>query len=192
MKFFTSDTHLGHPNICAGVSTWEDKNECRQFPTVEAMDTAILESINSRVQAHDELYILGDFSFGTSDAVVEYRRKINCARVYLIYGNHDKHIRNSQNAQSAFVWCKDYDEVYIRDCRLEKHSLCMFHYSINGNKIHGIWNKGHYGSYHIFGHNHGTLPLECVAGKSFDVGWDIWHKPLNEIEVCERCENAGS
>ncbi len=190
MKFFTSDLHLGHPNICAGVSTWPDKSECRQFPSVEAMDEEILESINTMVHRADELYILGDFSFGSAEAVVEYRKRIACERVYLIFGNHDKHIRKSAKAQSAFVWCKDYDTVSIRDGASKKHTLCMFHYSINGTEEHGVWDKGHHGSLHIFGHNHGTLPIDCVRGASFDIGWDVWRRPLDEIEVCRKCENA--
>lgn len=185
MKFFTSDLHLGHPNICAGVSTWEDKEQCRPFLTVPNMDKAILDSINERVSSNDELYILGDFSFGTPEAVVEYRRQINAGRVYLIYGNHDKHIRKSAKAQSAFVWCKEYDEVTIRDEAGEKKHLCMFHYSINGS-----WNKAHHGALHIFGHTHGNMPLENVRGASFDIGWDVWNRPLNEVEVCRRCNDA--
>ena len=55
MIWFTSDTHFGHENMLRLAD--------RPWSTVGQMNDAMVASINSKVAADDELYILGDFSF---------------------------------------------------------------------------------------------------------------------------------
>lgn len=180
VKYFMSDPHFDHVNICCGVSKWNDKSSCRDFDTVAEMNNAILSSINSFVKTHDELWILGDFAFGDKNKIPYWRSLIRCNNVNLIYGNHDKHIRQSYELRSLFHSCKDYDEIHIKDSDGNKHGLILFHYYIGG-----VWNKAGRGYYHLFGHSHNSLPRECIRGKCFDIVWDAWHKPLSEYEVCQ-------
>lgn len=55
MIWFTSDTHFGHENMLRLAD--------RPWSNVAQMNDAMVASINSKVAADDELYILGDFSF---------------------------------------------------------------------------------------------------------------------------------
>ena len=83
MIWFTSDTHFGHENML--------RLSDRPWSTVAQMNAAIIDSINSKVAADDELYILGDFSFRmTVQDAYELRKSIACKRVHLLPGNHDK------------------------------------------------------------------------------------------------------
>ena len=62
--YFTSDTHYNHTNLCRGVSKWLDRDgdvsSTRDFPTLEAMNKALVDGINQRVGPDDILYFLGD------------------------------------------------------------------------------------------------------------------------------------
>lgn len=83
MIWFTSDTHFGHENMLRLAD--------RPWSTVGRMNDAMVASINSKVAADDELYILGDFSFKmTVQDAYELRKSIACKRIHLLPGNHDK------------------------------------------------------------------------------------------------------
>ncbi len=83
MIYFTSDTHFGHSAVL--------KFTGRPYKDVSQMNQALIANINARVGHEDELYILGDFSFKIPAVeAAELRRKINCRRVHLVPGNHDK------------------------------------------------------------------------------------------------------
>jgi calcineurin-like phosphoesterase family protein len=64
--WFTADFHLGHKNIIRYCN--------RPFDSVEAMNCAILERMNSAVKAHDVLYFLGEFCIGPKARAFELRR----------------------------------------------------------------------------------------------------------------------
>ena len=73
MIWFTSDTHFGHENML--------RFSGRPWSTVAQMNDAMVASINSKVAADDELYILGDFSFKmTAQDAHELRKWIACKR----------------------------------------------------------------------------------------------------------------
>ncbi|MCA9282233.1 MAG: metallophosphoesterase, partial [Phycisphaerales bacterium] len=78
--YFTADTHFGHANII--------KHSRRPFASVEEMDAAIIDDINSLVAPHDWLYHLGDFSFRGGNPAA-YRARIRCRNMVLVLGNHD-------------------------------------------------------------------------------------------------------
>ncbi len=53
----------------------------------------------------------------------------------------------------------------------------LFHYAMR------VWNASHHGSWHLYGHSHGTLP-DDITSLSFDIGVDSQHyKPLSYDEV---------
>lgn len=191
MKWFTSDLHLNHKNICRGVSEWEGGKGTRDFDNLDEMNRAVLDSINSRVAESDILYILGDFAFGDKSLIPTWRKKINCRDVRFLYGNHDRAIQekyqdcfNNMNGQRGHL--THYGETHIKDRDGKKHGVVMFHYNIGG-----VWNKAGRGYFHLFGHSHGTMPKSEVRGKAFDVGWDVFQRPLNEVEVCDIMEGLG-
>ena len=64
--FVTSDTHYGHKNICRGVTAWRlpdgsiPIDQTRDFETMDEMNDAIINNINSVVGQDDVLIHLGD------------------------------------------------------------------------------------------------------------------------------------
>jgi hypothetical protein len=52
-----------------------------------------------------------------------------------------------------------------------------------------VWNKAHYGAFHLYGHSHGSLPPQ---GRSHDVGTNVWdYRPVTLAEVKERLDALG-
>jgi len=151
--FITSDTHYAHSNICLGISKWSDKSGCRNFKTLDEMNDSIVKGINDTVGTDDILFHLGDFSFGNISKYREFRSRINCQTIYLIYGNHDGWIiRNDNNLQDLFTECAFYREVTFNG-----QKMIMSHYGFR------VWNCSHEGSWMLYGHSHNTLK-PSVAG----------------------------
>lgn len=90
--FFTSDTHFNHTNICEGVSKWAGERNCRPFQSLSEMNQTLVDNINSVVGEDDILFHLGDWSFGGKEQIWEFRKRIKCKNIHLIFGNHDHHI----------------------------------------------------------------------------------------------------
>ena len=147
MIWFTSDWHAFHQNICIGSTRWPDTDECRPFANAEEMTTKIIDNTNELVAPNDILYILGDFCFGKSTLIKEVRARINCKRVRLVWGNHDKFLKRNRNLHVVFDKTGD-----IFDDNLEGQNIVMCHYPMI------TWNKKRYGAIHLSGHTHGKLP----------------------------------
>lgn len=156
--WFWSDLHLGHENIVAGVSKWENKLACRPFKTLKEHDETIINSINKYVKKNDVLYLLGDFSMGGRENVYKYRKMINCDNIHFVLGNHDIHIRKNAiigkhgdspgiPAQKLFT---SVQERIIK--KIGKQSFVMDHYAAR------TWDKGHHGAIQLHGHSHNSLP----------------------------------
>ena len=100
MDWISSDSHYGHTNICGGVSTWKS-GMCRDFPTLEKMNAAIVKTINDNVMQDDTFYHLGDWSFGGIDNIWNFYNQLYCRNIILIPGNHDTHIENNKSLPNA-------------------------------------------------------------------------------------------
>ena len=100
--WITSDTHYGHKNICRGVTDWRlpdgliPVEQTRDFSTIEKMNTAIVNNINSVVGQDDILIHLGDVSFNGFDQIREFYNRLVCKNIHLILGNHDTHIEKNR------------------------------------------------------------------------------------------------
>ena len=81
MIYFTSDLHFYHENIIKSVN--------RPFKNAEQMNDTLIKNWNNKVQPHDEIYILGDFTMKgyTFATTILYQLK---GKKHLIKGNHDK------------------------------------------------------------------------------------------------------
>lgn len=164
--YFTSDTHYNHKNICLGVSQWSNTSGCRKFNRLEDMNDCIVQNINDTVKEDDVLHILGDFAFGGYNSIVEFRQKINCKNLYLIYGNHDKLIQRKPELQALFKKCYN-----VKHFKLSNQEMFLFHYALK------VWDKSHHGCWHLYGHSHGSLP-DDPHSLSMDVGFDVRNKPF--------------
>lgn len=181
MKYVSSDFHHSHINLCKGISKWSDKSGCRDFNTLEEMNTTIINNINSVVMPDDELYCLGDWAFGNIQKnAFELREQINCSKVHIIWGNHDSKLK-TLNPRSMFESCQDYKEFYYA-----KQGFVLFHYPI------ASWNGMSTGkSYMLHGHTHRCPQQKYINGpKSMDVGLDgNDYKPYSIDEIIDIMKN---
>lgn len=167
--FFTSDTHYNHANIVKGTTSWDNHKRCRDFATLDEHNATLVENINKVVGENDELYHLGDWSFGGKQAISDFRSRLNCGNIHLILGNHDHHIeRNTDNLRSLFHSVSHYKEISVAS---QKIILC--HYAMR------VWNLSHKGSWMLYGHSHGTLPNYRDDEQSFDNMKDIFYKTMD-------------
>jgi calcineurin-like phosphoesterase family protein len=151
------------------------------------MNAAIVDNINAVVKQDDILFHLGDWSFGGSAAILEFRNRIVCKNIHLIYGNHDMTIKNSPGYQQAFSSVQDYLELDVRMYTGEKQHKLVFqqdfilmHFPISS------WNKMNKGSIHLHGHVHFSPVKRIGKGKLIDVGVDGNNlKPVSILEVMQ-------
>ena len=184
--YFTSDTHFGHKNIVRGVSQWKPEENpgeqrTRDFDTLEEHNAALIKSINAVVKHDDELWHLGDWSFGGHENIKKFRDQLHCRRINLVFGNHDQHIEPINSVyRRLFESVQYYKELSFKIDSMKsgqygKTKIILSHYAMR------VWNKGHHGSIMLYGHSHGTLP---GVGKSMDVGVDtnnLYPYHLDEI-----------
>ncbi len=167
--FFTSDTHYFHENIIRFSN--------RPFETVEEMNEAMIERWNAKVKKGDLVYHLGDFALKCSKAdATSILDRLN-GQIILIRGNHDS---VAEQLKHRFAAVKDYDEISIKDDDAPhngKRKIILLHYAMR------VWHSSHHGSWHLYGHSHGSLP-DDPNSLSFDVGVDCWgFAPLSYQEV---------
>lgn len=82
----TADPHFGHARLLSILR--EDGQPLRPFPTVEAMDAALVARWNDRVAPGDPVYVLGDLGFSRPHlrTILPQLR----GRLILVGGNHDR------------------------------------------------------------------------------------------------------
>lgn len=171
MNWYTSDTHAYHKSVI--------KHNNRPFDDAITMTEALAKNINERVEKNDRLIHLGDWSFGPKHNAkqqlrnaISFREMINCQNVILVFGNHD-YLRENDAFLKLFL--RTGDIIHYKDDVLQKN-ITLCHYAFR------VWNKSHYGQWHLYGHSHGHLPDNDTF--SFDVGVDCHnYKPINSLEV---------
>lgn len=172
MIWFTSDLHFGHANVLEFAS--------RPWSTLEEMHDGIIDNINGCVGADDDLYVLGDFSFkATRSEAEELRKRINCKRVHLVPGNHDRNWTIPEVADTFIV------EPPIRVLKVDGLKMVLSHYPL------ADWQGMSRGSWHLHGHIHSPRLLynELNARQGllrYDVGVDAnVYSPVSLDELRE-------
>ena len=135
--FFTGDTHFGHSNII--------KHCKRPFLDSNSMTETLVKNWNSRVQPTDTVYHLGDVSVYRPERTREILDSLN-GKIFLIRGNHEKSAEH-KICRDRFEWIKDYHFATFKD----GIRIALFHYALR------VWDRHHHGSWHLYGHSHGTL-----------------------------------
>lgn len=166
MIYFTSDPHFGHTNIMKYSPFYRD------YPSVDAMNEAIISSWNSTVKnENDIIFMLGDFSYikNHSDNEALFRR-LN-GKKHLIVGNHDHKSTKSLNWETRHQYY---------ELRENGDTFVLFHYPIDSD-----WNRSNHNSYHLHGHIHSTPtePKISTQTNRLDVGWDLHGKILSLPEA---------
>jgi calcineurin-like phosphoesterase family protein len=164
----TSDTHYSHTNICRGITNWRLPNgdvpvkQTRPFETLDKMNSSIVNNINEVVGQDDVLIHFGDWSFGGFESIEEFRNRIWCKEIHLIYGNHDHHlVNNRENCQSLFTSTQWFLQLNYMGETME----CM-HFPI------ASWNGLNKGRIMLHGHTHLPNNKKYSNGRRMDIGMD--------------------
>lgn len=147
MLWFTSDTHFFHANIIKHCS--------RPFEDRKTMNAVLVQKWNSRVRPEDDVWFLGDFSFGSRSASKAIFDRLN-GNKHLVWGNHDPR----QVRTRSFGWKSVQSEAFLRVGGAV--TLHLYHYPIED------WRgKFEVDALHLHGHSHGTarkVPLRLDVG----------------------------
>lgn len=150
MEYFTADWHLAHQNILGYCD--------RPFKSVNEMDAVIMTNCISCLRPGDVLNILGDFAWNKSIAerALEAIKKTG-AKVKFVWGGHDRRIK-----KVVEKYC--FETYDLKTITVEKQPIVLCHYALR------VWDRSHYGSWHLHGHSHGNLLPEGTF--RLDVGVD--------------------
>jgi calcineurin-like phosphoesterase family protein len=160
----TADPHFGHKNILNYCNRpWAEDPRNPTKAEAYAMDSALVRNWNAVVEKGDDVYIVGDLAYCTEPEYVADRVYQLRGRKHLIRGNHDQ-IADTIHAEYPGLFAS-YTPGYL-ETEVEGQTIIMCHYAMRE------WHHALRGTWHIFGHTHGTLP---PFGKSVDVGVDNVH-----------------
>lgn len=197
--WFTADTHYYHKNITHGESNWPDKEtSCRKFNTTQEMSRHLVSQINKYVKKTDILIHLGDWSFGGTQNIWNFRKQLDVEYIILLLGNHDTNIQrniilpnvhrqvpyssilidgpgiNQEDSEYPdYVEAQELFREVENYCEIMvgKDLFCCMHYPMEE------WNDRHHKSYMVHGHQHGKNTYK--EGR-LDVGMDNALKLLGE------------
>jgi len=156
-KFYTADTHFGHRLMLS-----PDLRRPRPFNDTGEMDEFLIRAWNDVVGPDDIVHHLGDFAFGLHDGdrVRSIFERLN-GRKILILGNHDYGKQNVVHRVIAGLGWEEVAQHY--ETNDEGQRVFLSHYAQR------TWPGLRKGSWHFYGHCHGSLP---AMGRSRDVGVD--------------------
>jgi len=171
--WFTADTHFGHANIIKYCE--------RPFSSLEEMDETLIENWNNAVKPNDTIYHLGDFSLAGKEAARVYFLRLN-GNIFIVPGGHDrKWLKGERYFSRSGHPITMLPPLYTFTVSLPdtKHPqpIVLCHYSMR------VWDRAHYGSWHLYGHSHGNLPS---LKNSLDVGVDCWAYRLLSLDNVHR------
>jgi len=184
--WFTADLHLGHGNIIKYCQrpflTAQERDRARtdargkwrvSDDTIRAHDEGLLDAINARIEPNDILWMLGDFCWGGLVEATEYRDRIRCRNVHMVWGNHDH-----RSIRPLFG-----DAIEQGMIRVAGVDIWLCHYPMR------TWDRRFHGSWHIYGHVHGRFTAEDARNVSMltrDVGVDACnYQPISFEELRE-------
>lgn len=193
--YFSSDFHFFH-NPKWTIPLWKS----RGFNSAIEMTDNIIKSINDEVRITDKLFFMGDFCLNTSASQFEeLLSRINCQNIYCIFGNHNSQIWDIYNRElkkmfpttEHFSDLQDLGELEVYPFRyrnliyvgnylefsVDGHKTVASHYPLSS------WNGMSHNGIHIHGHIHSTTENYNLEGKTIDVGFDYWKRPVSFDEI---------
>ncbi len=136
----------------------------------------MIEKWQEQVTPEDDVFILGDGFFCKADKAKRIMDQLP-GKKHLIYGNHDREIRQDEKLRNKFTTIQEYKELTVPG-----GNWILFHYPIQE------WNKMARGAYHLHGHIHeklsgveGRIANVCVDSPTFSYG-DYRLYPMDEIK----------
>ena len=109
---FSSDLHINHKNFCKGTSSWPDLEHCRDFYSLEGMNSTILKPF-WELSENTILFLLGDTLFGQNKDYYQFFDQIPCREIYHINGNHENMKLFKQEVHPKIKWYGDIFKVTI-------------------------------------------------------------------------------
>lgn len=149
--WFTSDTHYSHKKILEFCPV------TRPFTDIGEMNRHLIAQWQALVQPEDDVWMLGDIFWCDAGKAMNIMDQLP-GQKNLVLGNHDQVIRNHVPLQNKFDSIHDYKEL-----KIDGKFVVLCHYPL------ARWNRGHYGSYMLHGHEHGSY---LDGGRILDVGID--------------------
>lgn len=146
--FFTADTHFGHGGALGLYR--------RPFGSVAEMDAAMVEGWNAVVGDGDEVWHLGDFAVGQSEARMAALLRALHGHKHLILGNNDTAL-----AAGLGGWAS---VGHYAEIEADGRALVLCHYAFR------TWRGMHKGALNLHGHSHGRLAPQL---RQHDVGVDV-------------------
>lgn len=139
--YFGSDFHFFHENVI--------KFDKRPFKSVQEMNDIIIKNCLKLFKPDDEFYFDGDWALRASkeemESIFETFRSSG-VKMFFIKGNHDHSDTRKLYAKFG-TYLGDRAEIEINGQR-----IVIDHYPME------VWNKSHFGSWHLYGHCHHSLP----------------------------------
>lgn len=164
MIFLTADTHFSHEGII--------KHAQRGFASVEEMNRSLVEKWNEVVlRERDEVWVLGDFAFARKGFDLHELFWALRGVKHLVVGNHDE----TNPAVLRLPW-ESVQHLKMLKAPGGDGRAVLCHYPMES------WSQSHHGALHFHGHSHGTMRK---APRRFDVGWDVWKRPVPFDELLE-------
>ncbi|MDD5972447.1 MAG: metallophosphoesterase family protein, partial [Spirochaetales bacterium] len=87
MKLYISDLHFFHESLLNNLDN-------RPFSSVEDMNEFMVAKWNEKVKSRDEVFVLGDLSFGNVEETTRILNRLK-GKITLIAGNHDSFAKKS-------------------------------------------------------------------------------------------------
>ena len=139
MKLYISDLHFFHESLLNNLDN-------RPFSSVEDMNEYMVYKWNERVKSHDEVYVLGDLSFGNVEETTKLLNQLK-GKLTLIMGNHDSFAKKTAFNSTRIREIKSYMEINDNNRR-----VILSHYPI-------MFYNGQFkqSTYMLYGHVHNSF-----------------------------------
>lgn len=163
--FYTADTHFYHRKI---MEYCPDRGN---YANSEEHDEGVIEIWNKIVGPKDQIWVLGDFAFGSKKGAREVIGRLN-GYLNFVPGNHDERwIRSLSKEGIKKATFHDYQVLR----RVEGGSkVVMSHFPYE------TWAGNNKKTWHFHGHTHKKSPFVYMRR---DVGWDVFGGPATFEEV---------
>ena len=171
--FLTSDSHLGHFNIC--------KYCHRPFQSRSEMDHTLIKNWNAVVPEDGIVVHCGDFMLPHNEDIKEYNKYLNQlhGKVLLLRGNHD--LASLDWVSDKLIAVRDQAMIVVDGVKIfAQHYPCA---AFNGD-------------YHVYGHIHTLADGTCygidgdvtkvMRKNTYDVGVDQnGYTPVSYWQLCD-------
>ena len=167
-RFITSDIHFFHNGILRFCP------DSRPYKDVTEMNEDIIQKWNTKVNWNDEVWILGDVSFGKPEETVRFMNRLNGTK-HLVVGNHDRKLLNHAPFRLSFSSVQDYAIIS------HEGTKCVL-----GHFPFLEWEGCHKGYISFYGHVHGTRMEAIEKYRCMDVGMDTNNCTVYDLDTVVR------